>query len=65
MKIVLRNIIKLLVAVLALTSTSCITNKDNTYFQDSKKLPQYEKATYEYYKIIPNDQLVIRLLTLN
>ena len=65
MKIVLRNIIKLLVAVLVLTSTSCITNKDNTYFQDSEKLPQYEKVAYEYYKIIPNDQLVIRLLTLN
>ena len=65
MKIRLRNIIKLLVAVLVLTSTSCITNKDNTYFQDSEKLPQYEKVAYEYYKIIPNDQLVIRLLTLN
>ena len=65
MKAVLRNIIKLLVAVLVLTSTSCITNKDNTYFQDSEKLPQYEKVAYEYYKIIPNDQLVIRLLTLN
>ena len=65
MKIVLRNIIKLLVAVLVLTSTSCITNKDNTYFQDSEKLPQYEKVAYEYYKIIPHDQLVIRLLTLN
>ena len=65
MKIELRNIIKLLVAVLVLTSTSCITNKDNTYFQDSEKLPQYEKVAYEYYKIIPNDQLVIRLLTLN
>ena len=65
MKAVLRNIIKFLVAVLVLTSTSCITNKDNTYFQDSEKLPQYEKVAYEYYKIIPNDQLVIRLLTLN
>jgi polysaccharide export outer membrane protein len=70
MRIRLVNIIKFLVAVLvlsitAVTSTSCITNKDNTYFQDDKKLPQYEKAEYEYYKIIPNDQLVIRLLTLN
>ena len=48
-----------------MTGTSCITNKDNTYFQESDKLPQYPKAEYEYYKIIPNDQLVIRLLTLN
>ena len=54
MRIRLVNIIKFLVAVLllsitAVTSTSCITNKDNTYFQDDKKLPQYEKAEYEYY----------------
>ncbi len=65
MKIRLINIIKVLVVVFAVTCTSCITNKDNTYFQTSDKLPQYEKVEYEYYKIIPNDQLVIRLLTLN
>lgn len=55
----------LLAVVLIMAGTSCITNKDNTYFQESDKLPKYEKAAYEYYKIIPNDQLVIRLLTLN
>lgn len=61
-----QNIIKVLLAVLiVMASTSCITNKDNTYLQDSDKLPKYPKAEYEYYKIIPNDQLVIRLLTLN
>lgn len=65
MRIRLIHIIKFLVAILVITSTSCITNKDNTYLQDSDKLPKYEKAEYEYYKILPNDQLVIRLLTLN
>jgi polysaccharide export outer membrane protein len=55
----------LLAVLMLMTGTSCITNKDNTYFQESDKLPQYPKAEYEYYKIIPNDQLVIRLLTLN
>ena len=63
LKLHIKNI--LLLAVLLIAGTSCITNKDNTYFQDSDKLPQYPKAEYEYYKIIPNDQLVIRLLTLN
>ena len=63
LKLHIKNI--LLAVVLIMVGTSCITNKDNTYFQESDKLPQYPKAEYEYYKIIPNDQLVIRLLTLN
>ena len=62
-KLHIKNI--LLAVLMLMTGTSCITNKDNTYFQESDKLPQYTKAEYEYYKIIPNDQLVIRLLTLN
>jgi polysaccharide export outer membrane protein len=62
-KLHIKNI--LLAVLMLMTGTSCITNKDNTYFQESDKLPQYPKAEYEYYKIIPNDQLVIRLLTLN
>ena len=36
-----------------------------TYLQDSDKLPQYPKVPYTYYRIQKNDQLVIRLLSLN
>lgn len=48
-----------------LLASSCITNKSMTYLQDSDKLPQYPKVPYTYYRIQKNDQLVIRLLSLN
>lgn len=55
----------LAVVVLLLAANSCITNKSNTYLQDDPKLPQYEKAEYSYYKIQPNDELIIRLISVN
>ena len=51
--------------LLLLLGTSCITNKSTTYLQTSDKLPQYPKAPYTYYRIQKNDQLVLRLLSLN
>lgn len=36
-----------------------------TYLQTDEKLPQYAKAPYTYYRIQKNDELVIRLLSLN
>jgi len=36
-----------------------------TYLQTDDKLPQYAKAPYTYYRIQKNDELVIRLLSLN
>lgn len=48
-----------------LLCSSCITNKDLTLLQDGKKMPQYEKADYSYYRIQKNDGLRIRLLTTN
>lgn len=44
---------------------SCITNKGTTLLQTDEKLPQYPKAEYEYYRICPNDVLVMRIFTLN
>lgn len=54
-----------MVMLLLLLGTSCITNKSTTYLQTSDKLPQYPKAPYTYYRIQKNDQLVLRLLSLN
>lgn len=51
--------------LLLLLGTSCITNKSMTYLQTDDKLPQYAKAPYTYYRIQKNDELVIRLLSLN
>jgi polysaccharide export outer membrane protein len=51
--------------LLLLLGTSCVTNKSTTYLQTDEKLPQYPKAPYTYYRIQKNDQLVIRLLSLN
>lgn len=51
--------------LMLLLATSCITNKSTTYLQSDDKLPQYEKVPYTYYRIQKNDQLVIRLLSLN
>lgn len=60
------TIIRLSIALVwLLLASSCITNKSMTYLQDSDKLPQYPKVPYTYYRIQKNDQLVIRLLSLN
>lgn len=61
-----RTVSRCLVAMwLVLLGTSCITNKSTTYLQTDDKLPQYPKTPYTYYRIQKNDQLVIRLLSLN
>lgn len=60
------TIIRISIALVwVLLASSCITNKSMTYLQDSDKLPQYPKVPYTYYRIQKNDQLVIRLLSLN
>lgn len=61
------NILFRLLAVAFLLSllSSCITNRDLTLLQEGKKIPQYEKADYSYYRIQKNDELKIRLLTVN
>ena len=50
---------------LMLGTTSCITNRSLSLMQTDSRLPQYEKAEYRYYRLMPNDQLALRVLTLN
>ena len=54
-----------LFGLLAAGCTSCITMRSNSYLQESDKLPQYTKAEYREYRLHPNDQLRMRVLTLN
>lgn len=64
--VMVRSILKGFVAVITLLlCSSCITNRDLTLLQDGKKMPQYEKAEYSYYRIQKNDVIRIRLLTTN
>jgi len=51
--------------LLTVIFSSCITNKSNTYLQEDKSLPQYKKTPYTYYQIQKNDELAIRVLSLN
>ena len=51
--------------LLTVIFSSCITNKSNTYLQEDKSLPQYKKTPYTYYQIQKNDELSIRVLSLN
>ena len=57
--------IVLFLSAMLVCMPSCITNKSTTLLQTDDKLPQYPKAEYEYYRIRPNDWLVMRVLTLN
>ena len=51
--------------LLTVIFSSCITNKSNTYLQEDKSLPKYKKTPYTYYQIQKNDELAIRVLSLN
>ena len=51
--------------LLPVVCCSCITTKSNSYLQTNDKLPQYTKAEYKEYRLHPNDQLRMRVLTLN
>lgn len=65
-KLTVKSIRLALVTVITLLlCSSCITNKDLTLLQDGKKMPQYEKADYSYYRLQKNDMIKIRLLTTN
>lgn len=57
--------ISLVAVITLLLCSSCITNRDLTLLQDGKRMPQYERAEYSYYRIQKNDELRIRLLTTN
>lgn len=43
--------------------TSCYTQRDKRFWQDSPTLPQYEIVKYQPYKININDELFFRVIT--
>lgn len=49
----------LLTSILFLSS--CYTQRDKSFMQESKSFPQYEKIKYEEYKIQVNDELLFRV----
>ena len=55
----------LLLTMLSLALSSCYTHRVVGLLQDDPKLPQYEKAKYEPYRIAVNDEVVYRLITMD
>jgi polysaccharide biosynthesis/export protein len=49
----------------SLSLVSCITNKSTSYLQETKNMPQYELKEYAYYRIQPNDELAMQVLSIN
>jgi polysaccharide export outer membrane protein len=43
--------------------TSCVTNKDTRYLQQDKKMPVYNRAEIQEYKIQVNDELTLRVVS--
>lgn len=44
---------------------SCITNKSTAFLQEGGNMPQYEETEYTYYRIQPNDELAMQVLSIN
>jgi polysaccharide export outer membrane protein len=61
MRFTIKNIIFLFVAIFALSS--CVTNKDTRYLQNIKTT--YAKSSFEEYKLRPDDEVSIRVFSLN
>lgn len=57
--------IRILLFLLTGIMTSCITTRSNSYLQEGDNLPQYAAADYSAYRLRPNDQLSMRVLTLD
>jgi polysaccharide export outer membrane protein len=55
----------LLLGLLMVSITSCFTNYTTEYLQTRKNLPQYEKKDYKWYILQTNDQIALRVLTIN
>ena len=58
-----RFILLLFMAMIGVTS--CVTNYTTQYLQTRKNLPQYDKKEYKWYLLRPNDQIAVRVLTVN
>jgi len=52
-------------ALLLFSLASCVTNRTTQYLQTRKDLPQYNKKAYQSYILQPNDQIAIRVLSIN
>ena len=63
MKSKLFNILSILLVGLMLNS--CYTHRAIGLLQDRKKLPHYEQAEYEHYKLQVNDEIIYRLITMD
>ena len=61
----MKKIKYILSIIVVFVLTSCYTRYSSNLLQDRKSLPQYENAVYEDYKLRPNDELIIRILTSN
>lgn len=55
----------MLLALTLLALTSCYTHKVVGLLQEDPKLPQYEPAEYQPYRIAVNDEIVYRLITMD
>lgn len=54
-----------LLSILFVCLSSCITNSSLTLLQEGDSLPHYENASYEYYTIKKNDELIIQVISIN
>ncbi|GAT63853.1 polysaccharide biosynthesis/export family protein [Paludibacter jiangxiensis] len=52
-------------ALLLFSLASCVTNYTTQYLQTRKNLPQYSKKEYQWYVLKPNDQIAVRVLSIN
>ncbi len=60
-----KNIIYICCVLVAVMLNSCYSNRAVGLLQDRDDLPQYEKASYEDYKLQVNDEIVYRLITMD
>ena len=57
--------ISLLLMMLSVALSSCYTHKVVGLLQEDEKLPQYERAEYQPYRIAVNDEIIFRLITMD
>lgn len=61
----MKKIIYILLPFVALLLTGCYSHRAIGFMQDRDKLPQYEKAEYEPYRLAVNDEIIYRLITMD
>jgi polysaccharide export outer membrane protein len=61
----MKQILKYIVFFLLLFLFSCITNKNTRLLQEGSDIPLYEQSSYKDYKLKINDELNVRIMSLN